>query len=320
MPPAEKTRGPCKVAALGCLGSVASANSEHADGDREGKYRNWRWRKADLPGSLKSDHKRFGMCETSWEVGDDVCEACKPLATKPPQRGAKAAKAAAAVLAGAAAVAAGGGAAAPSAATTAAGAAAVASTSTAYDELTLLVPESIIGFALRRPSDGTDDIDHAVELDESQYEPEFLVCGQFSTDILNIYRRPPPPEVWSTEWVEEGTLLRHHIGDAAEPEEMSDGEFEEGVQQLRVQAQAFTQRMSAAITAFNARLNVRLEERIAAAKALCVSNMAPAPAPAAAPSPRASSHISSRHNSPAVSASMASASTRKRPAESMGHG
>ena len=43
--PNEKERGPCKVAANGCLGKTPSKNSEHGDGDGDGKYVDWRWRK-----------------------------------------------------------------------------------------------------------------------------------------------------------------------------------------------------------------------------------------------------------------------------------
>jgi hypothetical protein len=102
MPPSEVVRGPCAVAAAGCLGCHPSKNSEHAEGDGHGKFLNWKWTRVSKAGTLKRGDKRFGAAESVWEVGDEswACGACKSLATAPPVRGAKAAKQAAAELAG----------------------------------------------------------------------------------------------------------------------------------------------------------------------------------------------------------------------------
>ena len=103
MPPSEVERGPCKVAAAGCLGKEPSKNSQHGDGDGKGKHVDWKWRKASKVGSLTATDKRFGGVETSWAINDDVCAACQSLALVAPVRGAKAAKAAAAAASAAAA-------------------------------------------------------------------------------------------------------------------------------------------------------------------------------------------------------------------------
>ena len=60
MPPSEVERGPCKVAAAGCLGKEPSKNSQHGDGDGKGKHVDWRWRKASKVGTITATHERFG--------------------------------------------------------------------------------------------------------------------------------------------------------------------------------------------------------------------------------------------------------------------
>ena len=102
MPPAEVVRGPCAVAAAGCLGVLPSKNADHAEGDGHGKYKNWRWTRVTMAGALTFGDERCGAAESAWEVGDEswACGACKSLATAPPKRGARAEKVAAAELAG----------------------------------------------------------------------------------------------------------------------------------------------------------------------------------------------------------------------------
>ena len=89
-------RGPCRVGGSDCLGHEESTNAEHANGDGNGKWLNWKWRTADFAGTLSDGDSVM----SSWEKGDDVCGPCKKHATKQPVRAAeKAATSALAALA-----------------------------------------------------------------------------------------------------------------------------------------------------------------------------------------------------------------------------